>query len=241
MKNKIVTLLVFLLIASIQYGCTDGFTALNKNPYVPAYEHGNDGGDPDDPNPENPYASIDLADETSAEDLAALKLRENEIGSTFKTFTYEGLVNDYQRATNLTHDIYCGYFWANNPAFLVNSPNYVYTEGWSGTRWDHFYTERVAEYKTLTRIFKYVDFDKYKNAYYITRIYFAYLMSTMTDTYGDLPMAPLVRAEKAKEKKEYDTQEEIYNMIFMLLDQATKELKPGTSTFTFAETDDKAY
>jgi hypothetical protein len=240
-KLNILTMLAILLVASVQYACTDGFTDLNKNPFVPPYTGGNQGDGGDGGDSQDPYDAVNLAKEISDDDLETLKGKEAEIGSTFKNFTYEGLVNDYQRATNLTHDIYCGYFWANNPAFLMNSPNYIYTEDWSGRRWNHFYKERAIEYKTLTRVFKYVDFDKYKNAFYITRIYFAYLMSTMTDTYGDIPMAPLVKAELMPQKAEYDKQKDIYNLIFLLLDQATKELKPGTCEFTFAKTDDKAY
>ena len=52
---------------------------------------------------------------------------EGAIGSIFANFTYEGLYNDYQTTTNLTHDIYAGY-WGNNVSGFVNqAPTYSYT------------------------------------------------------------------------------------------------------------------
>ncbi len=237
--NKIYVYMILGLM-SVSVSCTDGFEDLNKNPLNPPYVPSQK---PDEPGeePEGEYADIDLSVKISTEELDALKEGVNGIGAIFKSFTYEGLVDDYQRATNLTHDIYAGYFASNNPGFVNGSPNYIYTEDWSGRRWNHFYKKRSTEYKMLARTFSYVDREKYKNAFYITRIYYAFLASTMTDTYGDMPFVGLVKAEELSQEAKYDTQKTIYDKIFRMLTQAADSIKPGASSFKFESTDDKCY
>ena len=84
-------------------GCHD-FEELNTNPYAPIY----------DPTVENVSADgIDIDYTLTEHAMASLKGMEGAIGSIFANFTYEGPYNDYQTTTNLTHDIYAGY-WGNN-------------------------------------------------------------------------------------------------------------------------------
>ncbi|MDD4609048.1 MAG: SusD/RagB family nutrient-binding outer membrane lipoprotein [Bacteroidaceae bacterium] len=239
--NKIANKLLMVCclgMVTLPYACTDGFEDLNKFPYAPPYEPS--GNVDPDPTPD-PFSEINFAPSVTAEELADLEGKQAEIGSTFKTFTYEGLANDYQRTTNLTHDIYAGYFWTNKKEFLVSSPNYVYSEGWSSLRWSHFYKERTTEYQSLARTFRYVDYAKYKNAFYITRIYYAYLAATMSDTYGDLPFKDLVKGLPAAEKSVYDSQEKVYDLVFKVLAQATDSIKPGQCEFVFDAADDKCF
>ena len=90
-------------------GCHD-FEELNTNPYAPIY----------DPTVENVSADgIDIDYTLTDNAMASLKGMEGAIGSIFANFTYEGLYNDYQTTTNLTHDIYAGY-WGNNVSGFVN-------------------------------------------------------------------------------------------------------------------------
>ena len=88
---------------------------------------------------------------------------------------------------NLTHDIYTGY-WGNNVSGFVNqAPTYSYTDGWSASRWKHFYDDRsTSEYSQLVKTFYFCNKDYYHTAFYITRIYYAFLLSMQTDTYGSL-------------------------------------------------------
>ena len=171
--------------------CTRGFEEMNQDPFQNPYVPGTSisGGE-----------GIDLPESVDQATIDELQNNVSTLGATFKNFTYQGLVNDYQRTTNLTHDIYAGYFANNNSAFIPSSPNYVYTQDWSARRWDHFYKDRSSEYKTLVNTFWFVDRERYKNAFYITRIYYAFLASTMTDTYGDMPFALYVRGETAPEQ-----------------------------------------
>ena len=114
-------------------------------------------------------------------------------------------------------------------------------QDWSARRWDHFYKDRSAEYKTLVNTFYYVDRKAYKNAFYMTRIFYAFLASTMTDTYGEMPFVVYVQGKAAPEKCPYNTQEEVYDMVFRMLTEAADSIQPGQCSFKFADREDKCY
>lgn len=217
-------------------GCHD-FEELNTNPYAPIY----------DPTVENVSADgIDIDYTLTEHAMASLKGMEGAIGSIFANFTYEGPYNDYQTTTNLTHDIYAGY-WGNNVSGFVNqAPTYSYTDGWSASRWKHFYDDRsTSEYSQLVKTFYFCNKDYYHTAFYITRIYYAFLLSMQTDTYGDIPVAYYVkRAMPPEENVTYTPQKEVYNILFQLLDQAITELHqenlPAVSQYDLGD-NDKCY
>ena len=169
---------------------------------------------------------------------------ESAAGATFANFLYEGLYNDYQTATNLTHDIYAAYSGSN--AFPGNAPAYSYNDNWSGGRWKHFYDDRtVSEYSQLLKIFWFCNKDYYHNAFYITRIYYAFLLSAHTDTYGDVPTQYYVKgALPLEENVAYTKQEDVYKIIFQLLDQAITALHnppTGVSLYKFSSSEDLCY
>lgn len=217
-------------------GCHD-FEELNTNPYAPIY----------DPTVENVSADgIDIDYTLTEHAMASLKGMEGAIGSIFANFTYEGPYNDYQTTTNLTHDIYAGY-WGNNVSGFVNqAPTYSYTDGWSASRWKHFYDDRsTSEYSQLVKTFYFCNKDYYHTAFYITRIYYAFLLSMQTDTYGDIPVAYYVNgAMPPEENVTYTPQKEVYNILFQLLDQAITELHqenlPAVSQYDLGD-NDKCY
>lgn len=217
-------------------GCHD-FEELNTNPYAPIY----------DPTVENVSADgIDIDYTLTEHAMASLKGMEGAIGSIFANFTYEGPYNDYQTTTNLTHDIYAGY-WGNNVSGFVNqAPTYSYTDGWSASRWKHFYDDRsTSEYSQLVKTFYFCNKDYYHTAFYITRIYYAFLLSMQTDTYGDIPVAYDVKgAMPPEENVTYTPQKEVYNILFQLLDQAITELHqenlPAVSQYDLGD-NDKCY
>lgn len=217
-------------------GCHD-FEELNTNPYAPIY----------DPTVENVSADgIDIDYTLTENGMASLKGMEGAIGSIFANFTYEGPYNDYQTTTNLTHDVYAGYWGANVGSFVNQAPTYSYTDGWSANRWKHFYDDRSAsEYSQLIKTFHFCNKDYYHTAFYITRIYYAFLLSMQTDTYGDIPVSYYVKgAMPPEENVTYTPQKEVYNILFQLLDQAVTNLRkeniPATSQYDLAD-NDKCY
>ena len=215
-------------------GCYD-FEELNTNPYAPVYDPSTEGATAD---------GIDIDYTISENALKSLKATESGVGATFSNFVYEGLYNDYQTTTNLTHDIYAGYWGNNVSGFVSNSPTYSYNDGWSASRWRHFYDDRtVSEYSQLIKTFWFCNKDYYHTAFYITRIYYAFLMSVQTDTYGDIPIKYYVKgAIPPEENVEYTPQKEVYKMIFDILDQAIKGLHniPETVQYDLAD-NDKCY
>lgn len=238
LHNILIALLTLLMMSA----CYD-LTTLNDDLYNPPFVLGEEE-EPEEPEEpvEGKYADLDINYKLSDADIQQLKESETSLGAVFTSLTYEGCYNDYQITTNLTHDIYAGYTANNHPNFNFNSPTYAYTDGWSASRWNHFYSDRTArEYAQLLRIFWFVDYQKYKNAFYITRIYWAFLASMQTDTYGDIPLSAYVQAKFVDENSIYDTQEKAYDIIFRLLEQATDSIVPGACSFKFGPTEDLCY
>lgn len=220
MKFKIYKSLVLFSFIALA-ACTD-FEEMNTDPYNPPYAPGESA---TDVNPEG----IDLDYELSEEDIKKLSDSEASIGSLFRSFTYEGLYNDYQITTNLTHDIYAGYMANSSTSFHESSPTYVYRDGWSASRWKHFYDNRTAqEYAQLVKIFHFVNPEKYVNEFYVTRIYYAFLISMQTDTYGDIPLSYYIKGVLPPDQNvTYDSQEKVYDMMFKMLDQAIRQIDPS--------------
>ena len=218
-------------------GCHD-FEELNTDPYAPIY----------DPTVENVSPDgIDIDYELSESALKSIKGMEGAIGVTLANFLYEGAYNDYQTTTNLTHDIYAGYWGNNVSGFVTSSPTYSYADGWSGGRWKHFYDDRtIGEYAQIIKTCHFCDPEYYHTLYYVTRIYYAYLLSMQTDTYGDIPIKYYVKgAMPPEENVEYTSQESVYkDFIFPILDQAITALHeeniPG-SQYTIKSEDDKCF
>lgn len=196
--------------------CHD-FEEMNTDPYAPAYDPEIIGGTAE---------GIKIDYEVSERGLQSLRATESAAGSVFANLTYEGAYNDYQVTTNLTHDFYSAYFANNVSGFVTNSPTYGYNDGWSKRRWEHFYDNRtVEEYSQLLKTFWFCGKERYHTAFYLTRIYYTFLTSMQTDTYGDIPLNYYVKgAMPPEEKVTYMSQEDVYKTMFALLDEAITEL-----------------
>lgn len=196
---------------------------MNRDPY--GVEDTDKGGEitPEEPT-DTRYANINLNYRVSKEDSAAYKTQLADAPAKFRKFLYEGYYNDYQTTTNLSHDIYAGYVANNQPKHAKKSPDYGYSDGWSKYRWSHFYNDRSSEYRDLVRAYKFNETpEKYRNMFYITRIYYAFLALANTDTYGDMPFTEYVQAKVPETNNvAYNTQEEVYDAMFLMLEQAVE-------------------
>ena len=216
---------------------------MNRDPYgVEGSDNGGGEVTPDAPD-ESKYADINLNYSVSKADSAAYKKTLADAPATFRNFLYQGYYNDYQITTNLSHDIYAGYVANNQPKHATKSPDFGYSDGWSGQRWAHFYTERSTEYRDLLRSYKFNDTpEKYKNMFYITRIYYAFLALANTDTYGDMPFREYVQAKVPETNNvQYDTQEQVYDAMFRMLEQAVDSIKPEDASQYKIDKDDICY
>jgi hypothetical protein len=186
--------------------------------------------DPINNHGEDVFIDITMPNEISQDEISLLKENETRLASLFKQMSSEGIVNNYQRIANLAHDIYAAYFANNKAIFSGQSPDYVYTEGWMGLRWKHFYKDRMDnEYSNIVKTAWYVDRDKYANLFYVSRIYFAFLLSIQTDSYGPMPItSEHIRGDikLIGENCKYTKQENIYDAIFRLLEDAITNIKP---------------
>lgn len=189
------------------------------------------------------YADINIDFRVSKEDSANLKTVLADAPATFRNFLYEAYYNDYQITTNLSHDIYAGYVANNQPKHAGKTPDYSYGDGWSGMRWKHFYEERSTEYRNLLRAFKFNEHpERYKNMFYITRIYYVFTALANTDTYGDMPFREYVRARVPETNNvAYDTQQEVYDAMFRMLEQAVDSIQPDDASQYKIDKDDICY
>lgn len=215
---------------------------MNRDPY--GVEDTDKGGEitPEEPT-DSKYANINLNYRVSKEDSAAYKKQLADAPAKFRKFLYEGYYNDYQRTTNLSHDIYAGYVANNQPKHAGKAPDYNYTDGWSALRWSFFYNDRSSEYRDLVRAYKFNDTpEKYRNMFYITRIYYAFLALANTDTYGDMPFTEYVQAKVPETNNvAYNTQEEVYDAMFLMLEQAVDSIKPDDASQYKIDKDDICY
>ncbi|MDR0893103.1 MAG: SusD/RagB family nutrient-binding outer membrane lipoprotein [Mediterranea sp.] len=218
--------------------CHD-FAELNTNPYQPPY---NPGSSATDVNPEG----IDIDYKISKDDSITLQKNEANLGTLFRNMTNEGAYNDYQVTTNLTHDTYAGFMANTDMGFHYRSCTYVYYDDWSKNRWNHFYNDRsAAEYAQIIRICHFVNPEKYHNEYYVARIYYAFLISMQTDTYGDIPLQYYVKgALPPSQNVNYTKQADVYDAMFKLLDQALTNINPAKGLdfgSTSAGSNDRCY
>jgi hypothetical protein len=199
-KRNIIKKLIpsVVLLAGVVSGCTDGFEELNTS-IKPSYS----------------------ADNATINDGQHY---DDEINKLISPFIFEGPYNDYQRSTNLFHDIYAHYFAHNKADFSGSSPNYVYNDGWISKRWEHFYYERVKEYRSLRK--KFAAAPKWnEKAAAVADINFAFLASMMVDTYGYIPYKHIFEKDITDFKKlKYDSEKEVYLDLFDRLKKASDAL-----------------
>ncbi|MDC1105810.1 SusD/RagB family nutrient-binding outer membrane lipoprotein [Prolixibacteraceae bacterium] len=187
-----------LLLGGMMTGCTDSFEDINTS-IKPEY-------------------STDNAIIFDGEHY------DDDINKLISPFIYEGPYADYQRATNLFHDIYAHYFSHNKADFSGSSPNYVYNEGWIGKRWEHFYYERVKEYRSLRKFMKAAPVWNAK-AQAVADINFSFLTSMMVDTYGYIPYKYVFEEDITDfTKLKYDSEQEVYTDLFKQLKHASTVL-----------------
>lgn len=242
MKKTIIfkTMLVSMALVSLS-SCYD-MDEMSKNPYeLPDNTTGGEEQPGEEDNTK--YADINIDYKVSKEDSLALKSELSSANTVFRSFLYEGYFNDYQIISNLSHDIYAGYVANNQPKHSSKTPDYAYGDGWSGQRWKHFYADRSSEYRTLLRAYKFNDQAKnYKNLFYTTRIYYAFLALANTDTYGDMPFKEYAQAKVPEMNNvAYNTQQEVYDAMFRMLEQAVDSIKPNDPSQIGYATDDICY
>lgn len=242
--SKTAGTLLTVFSALMLSGCYD-LNDLGHDPFAIEDDRtaGDGGGNGEDVEDETKYADININYTLEGDELESCKTDLNAAPSTFRNFLYEGYYADYQITTNLSHDIYGGYVANNQPKHALKTPDFGYSDGWSGQRWKHFYEERCSEYRSLMRAFKFADNpEQYKNQMYITRIYFAFITLANTDTYGAMPFKVYAQARIPETNNvEYDSQKDIYDAMFRMLEQAVDSIDPADGSQYKIDADDICY
>ena len=226
-RQLLPSLLCLFGVSCLLVSCYD-LTEMSHNPYAIEVTGEEKTSEVTPAEDASPYADINLSYALSAEDSAKCIDNIGSVPTDLRSFLYQSYYSQYQRATNLTHDIYSGYGAYNQPKHMNGSPRYGYTDGWSAYRWEDFYNQRCTEYRNILRALKFNNNpEHYKNLFYKVRIYMAFVLLAHTDTYGDMPCKEYVQARIPEENNvSYNTQEEIYDCMFRMLEQAVDSIKP---------------
>jgi hypothetical protein len=243
MRHNILFNGVLAIAAAFVFSSCYDLNELSHNPYE--IEDNTGKGDQITPSEEDntKYADVNINFTVSKEDSVSLSTELADAPTKFRNFLYEGYYNDYQITTNLSHDIYAGYVANNQPKHAGKTSDYNYGDGWSGQRWAHFYNHRSAEYRSLLRAYKFNNNpEHYKNMFYITRIYYVFLALANTDTYGAMPFREYAQARIPETNNvKYDTQEEVYDAMFRMLEQAVDSINPEDASQYKITKDDICY
>ena len=96
--------------------------------------------------------------------------------------------------------------------------------------WDRFYTVAI---KNLVDAIKNTEESGKLNLNAVLRIHKVYLMSVLTDIYGDIPCSEAGKGyTEGTANPKYDKQQDIYNWFFTELDSCVKQLDKGTDRIT---------
>lgn len=151
-----------------------------------------------------------LAMVSCTEDFEELNTNKNAVVTPQPGQLFNRLLNapvfDYQRNVNLYADFYSQY-WANTVSGF-ESGRYEYVDGWVGNAWRQFFTDGLADIRTLQRL--YGDDPIYSNLIQVLEIWECTEWARMLDYYGDLPYFNVNFGEKVP----YNSQQEIYYDLF---------------------------
>ena len=144
------------------------------------------------------------------EDFEELNTSKNAVVTPKAGQLFNRLLNapvfDYQRNVNLYADFYSQY-WANTVSGF-ESGRYEYVDGWVGNGWSQFFTDGLADVRTIQRL--YGDDPIYNNVIQVLEIWECVEWSRMLDYYGDMPYFNVGFGSKVP----YNSQQEIYYDLF---------------------------
>lgn len=141
------------------------------------------------------------------------------------TYVYAPQQNMFQFWTNLSIDLFGGYFMTPHNFGGNGNVDYQLNRGFCGGMYENF---NLHIFNNTRRLIQACEEKGLSDYAAVMRVVQAYALSTMTDAYG--PVAYRSVLEGNTVAFAYDTQESIYNDLFTLLDEAIAGFKNGTST-----------
>lgn len=140
------------------------------------------------------------------------------------TYVYAPQQNMFQFWTNLSVDLFGGYFMTPHNFGGNGNVDYQLNRGFCGGMYENF---NLHIFNNTRRLIAACEEKGMKDYAAIMRVVQVYALSTMTDTYGPVAYQSVLDGNDASFY--YDSQESIYNSMFALLDEAIEGFKTGTS------------
>ena len=141
------------------------------------------------------------------------------------TYVYAPQQNMFQFWTNLSTDLFGGYFMTPHNFGGNGNVDYNLNRNFCGGMYENF---NLHIFNNTRRLINACEEKGLTDYAAVMRVVQAYALSTMTDTYG--PVAYRSVLEGNTVSFAYDTQESIYNDLFTLLDEAIQGFKNGSSS-----------
>lgn len=140
------------------------------------------------------------------------------------TYVYAPQQNMFQFWTNLSTDLFGGYFMTPHNFGGNGNVDYKLNRGFCGGMYENF---NLHIFNNTRRLIKTCDEKGFVDYAAIMRVVQVYALSTMTDTYGPVAYQSVLDGNDVSFY--YDSQESIYGAMFTLLDEAINGFKNGTS------------
>lgn len=139
------------------------------------------------------------------------------------------LTNAIESMTDRVHEIFLGHEmgsgWVQHLAKVqyTDEDRYIYRPDVVNNTWNSLYAASGMDVHSIYRIAKKNDFKNYQGVSYVLK---AYIVSLLTDMFGDVPYteAWLAVDDVSKTLAKYDTQESIYRDLIAKLDTASTQL-----------------
>lgn len=140
------------------------------------------------------------------------------------TYVYTPQQNMFQFWTNLSTDLFSGYFMTPHNFGGNGNVDYQLNRGFCGGMYENF---NLHIFNNTRRLIKTCDEKGLSDYAAIMRVVQVYALSTMTDSYGPVAYQSVLDGNNVSFY--YDSQESIYKAMFALLDEAITGFKNGTS------------
>ena len=140
------------------------------------------------------------------------------------TYVYAPQQNMFQFWTNLSTDLFGGYFMTPHNFGGNGNVDYKLNRGFCGGMYENF---NLHIFNNTRRLIKTCDEKGLVDYAAIMRVVQVYALSTMTDSYGPVAYQSVLDGNDVSFY--YDPQESIYKAMFTLLDEAITGFKTGTS------------
>lgn len=140
------------------------------------------------------------------------------------TYVYAPQQNMFQFWTNLSTDLFGGYFMTPHNFGGNGNVDYKLNRGFCGGMYENF---NLHIFNNTRRLIKTCDEKGLADYAAIMRVVQVYALSTMTDSYGPVAYQSVLDGNDVSFY--YDPQESIYKAMFTLLDEAITGFKTGTS------------